>query len=142
MTEEILQQLKHPEDRFAACASRPGCPHKAECLRALVWEHSELATIKVLRKDECHFLPLRTEEKVWGISHALRDQMKYSEYLSFIHGCINRIGKTVFYRIRNAVLSPTVEQRRVIEQQWAKHSTEPFRWNVTRQCILWGKFPW
>lgn len=138
MTNETLQQeLRNPPRYFAACASRPGCPHKAECLRAMAWEKSEKEKIWVLRKDTCRFLPVRTVILKKGF-RGLGNTLTQSQYQNFRSGVMQYMSRITLWRIQSGRAFASVEQGNVIEAVWHKYTQEPFPWLETEEVLCWS----
>lgn len=138
MTDEILQQeLKIPPRYFAACASRPGCPHKAECLRALAWEKSEKKAIWVLRKDTCSFLPVRTAMRKKGF-RGLGSTLTQSQYKDFRSGVMQHMSRITLWRIQSGKMFASVEQSSIIETVWHRYTQEPFPWLESEEVLCWS----
>ncbi len=136
MNNNIEEQLKTPPREFAACACRRDDEQCDECLRYLAWTHNEQHIITVLRRDVCHFYPLRTRVQKWGIP-SMRDLLPYTRHRAYMKDLLQQMSRSTYYRLLRGDYDPSETQMKVFEQTWAKYTLEPFPWKYEKEVIAW-----
>lgn len=123
MTDEILYQLRHAPDFFAACTMSAGKAECVNCLRRLVWKNSDYLRIMVLHQGVCAPLPMSTYIRKYSILDLL-DKLSHSGFLGSIHDVRQEF-------------KPDARAARGIEKALSRYSKEPFLWEHEEEAIVW-----